>query len=356
MNRMQINLPGLMRERMASGRFRYRVRVEGDKTKKITLHSEPGQPEFVAHYEAARAGVSLPRASTPKQAAIPKSIAWLTYSYEEHMRHLVSEGRLNVVTEKQRAAFYKRLRATHGAKHMDMPRGAAVALRDSLSATPGAADNMIKSVRALYQWAIEQGHVRDNPTDGVKRINSSTGAIPWSVEDLRQFRECHPHGTMPHLALTLFMFTAARLGDAYKLGRSNEIRRDGMTCLDWQPEKRGSKRVVVPIMPPLARALAARNVIGPTYLLTSHGQPFASKNAFGNWFRDKVKDAGLDNRSPHGIRKAAGELLALEGATQYHIMAVHGHGQARTSEVYTSGVNRAALAREAMQMMGKIDW
>lgn len=353
-NEMRVNLPGLMKERQRSGRYTYRVRVRGDKTRKIALGVDPDHPEFMARYEAARRGVKY---QTPEERGpIPKSVAWLSLTFEAAMQERVTAGLMHRSTLKQRRAFYDRLRAEHGDKHMAMPREKVVEIRDGMTATPGAADNMVKAIRALYAWAVERGHVADNPATGIGKINRGTGAVPWSVDDLKAFRKQHPKGTMAHLALTLFMFTACRVGDAYRLGRGNEVKRGGITYLDWQPAKRGSARVVVPILPPLAEAIAAQKVVGPAYLLNGWGRPFASSAAFGNWFRDRVGEAGLEGRSPHGIRKAAAELLALEGASQYHIMAVQGHTQAKTSEGYTSGVNRHRLAEEAMQMLRGLDW
>ncbi|WP_212525896.1 tyrosine-type recombinase/integrase [Actibacterium sp. MT2.3-13A] len=351
---MRVNLPGLMKEKQRSGRYAYRVRVKGDKTRKIALGVDPDHPEFMARYQAARRGEKY---QAPDQLGpIPKSVSWLSLAFEKAMQEKVAAGLLHPGTLKQRRAFYDRLRAEYGDKHMAMPRQKVIEFRDKMIATPGAADNMVKAVRAMYAWAVERGHVTDNPALGIGTINKGKGAVPWSVDDLEAFRERHPKGTMAHLALTLFMFTACRIGDAYRLGRAHEIRRGGITYLDWQPAKTGSARVTVPIMPPLADAISAQTVVGKTYLLNAWGKPFASSAAFGNWFRDRVAEAGLTNRSPHGIRKAAGELMALEGATQYHIMAVHGHTQAKTSEHYTRDVNRQRLAHEAMQKMSGMDW
>ncbi|NHF72707.1 tyrosine-type recombinase/integrase [Paracoccus sp. 12-3] len=109
-------------------------------------------------------------------------------------------------------------------------------------------------------------------------------------------------------------------------------------------------------LPPLQSAIRAQTVVGPTYLLNGHGQPFASKSAFGNKFRDWAQDAGLTDRTPHGIQKAAAELLALHGASQYHIMAIHGHSNAKTSEVYTRGADRDRLAEQAMEKLAGLDW
>lgn len=68
------------------------------------------------------------------------------------------------------------------------------------------------------------------------------------------------------------------------------------------------------------------------------------------------RDAGLTGLSSHGIRKAAGHLMALHGATQYEIMAVHGHANASSSEVYTKGVERQRLAERANSRLASIDW
>lgn len=353
---MKIVLPGLLKEKLPSGAIRYRVRAEGKKWLRIPLAIGPDDPLFLEHYRAARAGIRLAPTASPEEAAIPQTVEWLTYAFEKVMRDRVKAGLMDTKTLKQRAAFYARLRKEYGQKHMDMPASAVVKIRDDMTATPGAADNMVKAIRALYEWAIAHGHVTTNPAKGIGKINRGTGATPWSVDDMRKFRERHPLGTAAHLALTIFVFTSCRIQDVTKLGRGNEVVRDGVTSLSWQPSKRGSAAVVVPILPPLAKAIAAQKVIGPTYLLTEYGKPFASGAAFGNKFRKWCAEAGLTDRSPHGVRKAAAELMALEGASQYHIMAVQSHTQAKTSEVYTKGVDRARLAAEAMQMLAGMEW
>lgn len=350
---MKLHLPGLSRSKRADGSWRYRVREDGNTARRVTLPCSPDHPQFQRCYTEARRGI-IPKLD--ESDTVEKSFAWLIQRYEKHMKQQVTAGQIDPATLQQRRAFYDRLIPVYGDNHMEMPRRAVIQIRDSLSSTPGAADNMVKAISALYRWALDNEMVSSNPTVGVARINRGTGAIPWSINDLHQFREQHPKGTMAHLALTLFTFTACRIGDAYRLGRGDE-RKDGIvTWLQWMPEKKGSKPVVIPMLPPLADAIAAQTLVGPTYLLNGWGKPFASKNSFSNWFRERVYEAGLENRSAHGIRKAAGELLALEGATQYHIMAVHGHGQARTSEVYTSGVNRRKLAAEAMAHLSGMKW
>ncbi|WP_456390438.1 tyrosine-type recombinase/integrase [Profundibacter sp.] len=345
-------MPGLLDEK---GRG-WRVRVKGNKRKRIPIPVGPDHPDFWDFYNAARAGVPLGRKATALEVATPKSISWITRKFEKAMQDKVDAGLMHPSTLQQRGAFYARLRKEYGNKHMEMPRSELVKFRDGMASTPGAADNMVKSVRALFTWAVEVGIMQDNPATGIGKINKGKGAVPWSIDDLKVFRKRHQVGTTAHLALTLLMFTACRVSDVVLLGHRTEVKRDGLSYLDWQPAKSGSARVTVPILPPLARAIEAQTVVGPRYLLTAHGKPFSTPASFGNWFRARVAEAGLKNRSPHGIRKAAGELMALEGATQYHIMAVHGHTQAKTSEIYTQGVNRQKLAEEAMRLMGNMDW
>lgn len=354
---MRLNLPGLWAEKRRGGSTVYRVRVKGDKRRKILLHVTPDHPAFMEHYHAARAGIETPAPEDAAAHVVPRSVAWLTLKFEDWMEGRVRAGQMHRGTLHQRRAFFAALRAVYGEKDMRMPRGKLVEYRDTLADTPGAANNMVKAVRACYSWAEERGIVTANPAKGIKPLDTGTrGAVPWSVDDLAQYRETHPKGTTAHLALSLFMFTACRISDAIRLGRDNERTIDGIRHLDWQPAKKGSARVVIPILPPLADALAARTVIGPTYLLTEHGRPFASSAAFGNRFRAWCVQAGLEDRSSHGIRKAAGELLALQGASQYEITAVHGHSTAKTSEVYTKGYNRLSAARTAMSRLEGMEW
>ncbi len=357
MSSVKLDYPGLLREPLPSGAIRWRVRVEGRKTQRVTLNVNPEHHLFREHYYAARAGIQLPPPGDAEPSAIVGSVGWLVLKYVAAMQKMYGEGQLSPSTLNQRTTFLEWLRSEVGEYKAAMPQSELVKLRDKKSATPGAADNFIKAVRAMYVWAIERGHLSANPAKGIAKLNTmGTGAAAWTLDDLAAYRKRHPAGTMAHLALTLFMFTAARIGDVYRLGRAHEVQRRGVTWLDFQPAKKGAKRVRIPMLPPLLTATRAMPIVGKAYVLNGHGQPFASENAFGSKFRQWCDEAGLEHLSSHGVRKAAGELLALEGASQYHIMAVHGHSSAKTSEIYTRGVDRDELAAQAMALLGGMDW
>lgn len=363
---VRMNLPGLLRERLPSGAHRYRVRVAGNAGRRIALTVTPDHPDFLDHYRDARAGV----ARQPRQrAAEHGTLAWLAGLYLKHLAAMVDAGQASALTLKERRSLSAYVLAQKSQQPRSagrdyaglpavMPAAELHAFKDRMASKPGKARNVWKFLRAMYDYGIERGHVTLNPARAVTApvYRSAGGAVPWSLDDLKRFRDTHGPGTMAHLALTLFMFTACRIGDAHQLGRQHERQDGAVTWLDWQPSKKGSHPVSIPMLPPLVRAVKAQTVVGPTYLLTAKGKPFASPEALRNRLQKWCAQAGIEDRSAHGIRKAAGHLLALHGATQYEIMAVHGHANASTSEIYTAGVERRELGRMATARLASLDW
>lgn len=364
---MRVDFPGLTEERLPSGNKRWRVRVEGARARKITLPFGPEHPDFDSHYRAARAGerLSVPQDTGPDRG----TLGWLATAYLKHLGAMVEAKDASALTLKERVSLTTFLLGqqseqpkSRGKEYRGlpavMPAAELHALKDRMAATPGKARNVWKLLIALYDFGVDRGYCSINPARAVPRptYRSAGGATPWTVEDLDAYRDRHQPGTMAHLALTLFMFTACRIGDAYRLGRQHETRHAGQLWLDWQPAKKGSRRVTIPVLAPLERAIRAQTIVGPTYLLTEAGKPFASPEALRNWFKKRCREAGLEDRSSHGIRKAAGHILALNGATQYEIMSVHGHANASTSQVYTESVERMRLGEMAASRLAAMDW
>lgn len=359
---MKYNYPGLYLDKTPAGTERWMVRKEGEKSKRMRIPVSPDHVDFLHHYYAARAGE---RWEPKRKVTAPKhSFRWLVQSYLEKLESEVSAGSASPITLRKRKSQLLRLCEhtdsdgdAYGTLDLDMPPAAFVRARNAMAATPAEADNTLKAVRAMYRHAIELALVETNPAEGIAKIHiSKGGAIPWSADDLRAFRKAHPPGTMPHLYLTLLMFTGCRIEDAAKLGRSHEVRREGQVWLEWQPSKKGSAPVSMPMAKPLFDATRAMTVQGQTYILNSHGRPFKSSASLGVRARKWLDSAGLQGRSSHGVRKALAEFLAEAGCTQHQIMAILSHTQAKTSEIYTKGAERRALAASAAQAMGAIKW
>lgn len=357
MIRLKVDFPGLLREKLPSGNFRYRVRVEGNPRKRVRLHIDPDHKDFAEHYHAARAGIEIKPNSSPADNIISGSVDWLTRKYENWLEEQVQAGQRSPKTLKKDLFTLEFLRRECGQFAMNIPAPELLRMRDKMASTPAAADTFIKNVRTMYKWATTQRLCDINPAVGIGKVDrGSGGTIPWTLDDLEAFKKVHAFGTTAHLCLTILLFTACRIGDAARLGRQHEFTRNGITGLSWQPEKKGTAKVEVPILPPLADALRNIKVVGPTYLLTSFGKPFRSGDALGQKFRKWCLEAGLENHSAHGVRKATGHLLASLGCTQYEIMSIHGHTEAGTSEIYTKGVERWNLALSAMDKLRTMEW
>ena len=358
---MLVRLPGLLQERHRNGSPRWRVRVEGDTTRRIPLPVGPDHADFLHHYHAARAGETW---RPGRVHAVERSLDWLCGRYLDFLQRMVEAGQMSPATLRQRRSVLTRLcdhldpdGTRYGACDMDAPTSAFLAVRDAWADRPGAADNLVKTIRAVYAWSIERGEMDHNPAAGIASINrTGSGAVPWTADDLRRFKEHHPRGTTPHLWLTLQAFTACRIGDAIWLGRGNETVVDGQVWLEWQPRKRGSAPVSIPMLPPLYEATRASNVVGAAYILGQRGRPYSSAESLRNQVRRWCDDAGLPERSSHGIRKAMGELMAENGCTQHQIMAVMAHTNARTSEVYTKHAKRRTLAADGMAALAALKW
>jgi integrase len=104
------------------------------------------------------------------------------------------------------------------------------------------------------------------------------------------------------------------------------------------------KVLTLPILSPLREVLDASEVGEATYLLNANGQTWASGDAFGNWFCDCCREAGLPLCSPHGLRKIGAVRAAETGASEHELMAMFGWENADMARVYTRKAAQKKLA------------
>lgn len=357
---VKVDYPGLLLEPLPSGNTRYRVRPEGDRKRRIRIHCGPGDDDFQRQYLAARRGEKPQPLKAASDYAKPKSIGWLVNTYFEFLEKRVSAGTTSHKTLKKKRNLLNRLLARPD-KEMLIPREKLIEMQDDMGATPAQADAFIEAVAVLYDWAIERKHISVNPARGIKAVYvKGEGATPWKAADVKKFFAKHRPGTKPHVAMSVLLWTGCRIEDLTILGRGHECVMaevvDGeqieIEAIRWQPSKKGSTEVSIPLLPPLKTATRAPKVLGATYVLGRGGRPFASGDSMSAMFKRWCKDAGLNHLSAHGVRKGLAELLAELGCSQYEIMAILGHSEAKTSEVYTRRVERWRLAKVAME---KID-
>ena len=225
-------------------------------------------------------------------------------------------------------------------------------IRDDRADTPQAANNMLKSIKALYAYAVRYGLAETNPALGVEFLASRNpdGYHTWSREEVAQFEARWPIGTKQRLALALLLYTGRRRGDVVQLGRQHV--RDGWIVMREQKRGKGqaAKVVEIPLIGALQRIIDASPTGELAFLVTAFGKPYTA-NGFGNWFREACSEAGLPHCSAHGLRKAMMTFLAEQGATAQMVQAMGGWTSLAEPTRYTRAVDRRRLAGEAGAMI-----
>ncbi len=212
---------------------------------------------------------------------------------------------------------------------------------------PGAANNLIKALRQVYWYAVEYDLLDKNPARDIEKLKSKNpdGYTPWTEKDIEQFEAVHPIGTKARLALALLLYTGQRRGDVIKLGRQHE--QDGW--LIFKQNKTGHP-VEIPIISKLYKVMKRSPLGDLTYLVNNRGMPF-SDGGFGNWFRKRCNEAGLQQLSAHGLRKSTATTLAEIGCTDHEIMAITGHKSLQEVQRYTKKANQRILAARAAKRL-----
>lgn len=317
--------------------------VRKPKQKKIRLRAEPGTEAFVTEYKLAL------EANTDTSVSVspikPFSLEWLILKYFASNTF----KQLNHKTQKQRRNVLGRLANEHGQRDARTLTSKAIrAGRDARQATPGAANNMLKTLKALYVWGIEEEHVQHNPADGVKRLPMNPdGFHSWSVDECLQFETAHPVGTMPRLVYSLALYAGLRRSDIVKVGKQN-VTADGY--LDFKQEKT-NRRTQILILPPLAEAIKETPTAGLHLVETAYGKPF-SPAGIGAAMKKWTQTAHLPSECAlHGLRKALGARLAETGLSEHEIAAVLGHTGTGTVKVYTRDANQKRLAAQALRTL-----
>lgn len=339
-----IRFPFTMYDYDRHGRKRWYVRLVVDgKNQKRRIRSKEGSEAWVVEYQTIL--TEMKEAKRPKSRnpyVSIYSLAWLINQYLTSPQFKEAKP----ATQTQRRSILLRISKESG--HRDcrtLTKEAVQTGRDKRSATPGAANNMLKAMKALYKWGMEMGHVTHNPVEGVKRLRMGESSWkPWTFEQREQFKANHPLGTTARTAFHLAFDGGLRRSDVVRVGRQH---RDE-THLRIKQQKTG-KVVAFMVTPDLAEALDSAPGDGILYIQTAYGRPFSTKG-FGAAVRRWVKAAGLPPElTLHGLRKADGVRMAEAGATENEIAAKLGHSDTRSASIYTKGANQQRLADAAIR-------
>ena len=93
--------------------------------------------------------------------------------------------------------------------------------RDAAKATPAQANNMFKTMRGLFAWAISADLMETNPVKGVPFLKvEGEGFHAWTDEELDRYEAAYPFGTRERVAYAVLLYTGQRRGDVVKMGAS----------------------------------------------------------------------------------------------------------------------------------------
>jgi integrase len=324
-------------DRYGNRRVRFRRRGVS-----VYLTGIPWSDDFMRQYAAALEREDENRAQLGAlRRTLPGSFSALCVSYygSPEFRSLAA------ITQRVRRNMLERFRAEHGHRPLkDLQRAHVRSIIGAKADTPEAANNLLKTLRVLLNYAVEIGMIASNPALRVKsyRSRNSEGYHTWSEDEIAQFEARHPLGSKARLALELALHTGQRRGDIVRMGWQN-VKGERISV---RQQKTGAM-LAIPIHPELARALAAAPKANLTFLMTDHGASFTAAG-FGNWFRDRCDEAGLSQCSIHGLRKAACRRLAEAGCSANEIAAISGHTSLREVARYTAAASQVHLADQAL--------
>lgn len=351
--KLEAKIKGLVKDVDRFKNVRYYLRRPGQP--KVRIHSPYGTDDFREEVRCAELGIAFagaPKpASTRSPAAKVGSLKWLSLQYihraggdwSPDYRSMVDRV-LTLVCASSTLSANDTVNGDLTFAGMQLKHVAQ--LRDELVATPHAANRRLKTINAMFNWAIGAGIATQNPADKCKRLKTSKGGFhTWTLDEIAQYQARHPFGSKADLALRIYLFTGLRKGDACTFGRQH-IRKvgDERRVVITPGKTEGSSSVVVdiPLLAPLAEAIDALPKNRMTFLCNAQGLPH-SPAMLGNLMRDWCDQAKLPHCTAHGLRKAGAVIAAENGATSAQLQAVFGWTTGEQADLYTKAASRKKL-------------
>ncbi len=326
-----------------NGNVRWYFKPPG--SKKIRLKAAEGTREFRAECSLLLKRWENGMLALQRSTTIPvHSVEWLLRAYQNSQDfHSAADA-----TQRQRRNFYERFCRVHGpVPFAELSAKNVEAVVSAFGQHRSAARNFLKSMRAAWKWATEQGLITENIMAEVRLPTvKTTGFKRWPIEYVLKFRDFYPKHSTPRKALACILFTAYRVSDVRLLGRRHVREDRGRHVLTVTQTKTGQP-VTVPVLDLL------RDELGPDYnqiiwILNAHGAPYSAKS-FSQRFSKWARDAGLPpGYSAHGLRKSVGSILAELGMSEDVIMSALGHSSPAEARTYIVDVNRSKLAAQGM--------
>jgi integrase len=188
---------------------------------------------------------------------------------------------------------------------------------DQFADRPGKQRSILGALRQLEKWTVKRRYLSNSITLGIEitKPDDDSGHTPWTDEQVA-YGETHAR---PDLAkvITLGGNTGQRGSDLVRMGPTDIETYKGYQGINVIQEKTG--RVIwIPILPPLARAMATWPRVPGPFLRRPDGLPMTRKWLTNKWAEERdeapelrpLRDAGL---VIHGLRGHACVRLFRKG-------------------------------------------
>lgn len=210
-------------------------------------------------------------------------------------------------------------------------------LRDELADTPGAANQAVRAVGALYAWACrpENGYVPANPAAKIGLYPQGEHQ-PWP-EDLLEAALADDAVKLP---VALLYFTGQRIGDVVRM-QWNDVENGEIRV--WAQKTR--TRLWIALSKELASLLAQEPKRSTAILTNANGQPWTQSG-----LRQHLQAWALKRGHkvvPHGLRKNAVNGLVEAHCTTNEVQAITGHSLQMITH-YSKGSNQRRIGRSAI--------
>jgi integrase len=160
--------------------------VRVNKGARIRLRADFGISEFQAEYQDAVTGKIRPKNNDPATG----TLGWFVARYRESSVWLA----LSFATRRQRENILRQVLSTAGAEPLGrIDRKAIIAGRERRASTPFQARHFLDTMRGFFQWALENEHIKADPTEGLKiRKPKTDGFEVWTEDEIEQFEQRWP--------------------------------------------------------------------------------------------------------------------------------------------------------------------
>jgi hypothetical protein len=303
----------------------------------------PGTPlseEFMAEYRRLLAETgTTPQARLAGAPHAPGSFGRLVADYFQ-------SGEFKQLGERTKAEYRRVLEGLaerHGPNLVrDLRRRHVRKMRDERADTPGAANTVVRMLKLVLNFAVEEEWIEANPAARMK-LRKVGEWRDWTDEECAAFEKRWAPGTMERRAYALALYTGQRKTDLVLMTRAH--RKNGEIRV---VQSKTGEDLWIPEFSELTAELARGVAAHMSLLTTSQGKAF-DPVYFGAWFADAIEAAGLpEDCVLHGLRKTAARRFAEADCSEDLIKSVTGHVTSRMVAHYTKGANQRKRARAAI--------